>query len=158
MKTTNLTTLEISKKLKEIGFEAETLFYWTKVVKFKKTDPDIDCITIICKNEKWRLYKTDVPAYDLETLIEALPDCITREYKSREDGTIREFKEKLLIRKDEIWYKCYDIETSDDANEYWREYGYEQNISIYSWDDSLANLAGKMLIKLFEAGLIKFNK
>lgn len=158
MKITNLTNLEISKKLKEIGFEAETLFYWTKVVKFKKTDPDIDCITIICENEKWRLYKTDVPSYDLETLLDALPDSIIREYKSNEDGTIKEFKEKLLINKSEIWYKCYDIETSDDANEYWREYGYEQNISIYSWDDSLANIAGKMLIKLFEAGLIKVNK
>lgn len=158
MKTTNLTNLEISKKLKEIGFEAETLFYWTKVVKFKKTDPDIDCITIICENEKWRLYKTDVPAYDLETLIDALPDSITREYKSNKDGTIREFEENLVIEKNKIWYNCYDIETSDEANEYWREYGYVQDISIYSWNDSLANIAGKMLINLFEAGLIKFNK
>ena len=158
MKTTNLTNLEISKKLKEIGFKADTLFYWTKVVKFKKTDPDIDCITIIYENEKWRLYKTDVPSYDLETLLDALPDSITREYKSNEDGTIKEFKEEIVIEKNKRRYKCYDIETSDEANEYYREYGYEQNISIYSWDDSLANIAGKMLINLFEAGLIKFNK
>lgn len=158
MKITNLTNLEISKKLKEIGFKADTLFYWTKVVKFKKTDPDIDCITIICENEKWRLYKTDVPAYDLETLIDALPDSFTREYKSNKDGTIKEFEENLVIEKNKIWYKCYDIETSDEANEFWREYEYQQNISIYHYYDSLTNLAGKMLIKLFEAGLIKFNK
>jgi len=131
MKTTNL---EISKKLKEIGFNAES----SKTVAMIGTK--------------------DYKSYDLETLIEALPDSFTREYKSRKDGTIREFKEKLLISKNEIWYKCYDIKTSDDANEYWREYGYEQNISIYCWDGSLANTAGKMLIKLYEAGIINFKK
>ena len=143
MKTTNF---EISKKLAEIGFKAKAEYYWHTI------------------NNKIELHHVaragfgDYESYDLETLIEALPDCITREYKSREDGTIEEFKEKLLVSKDEIYYKCYDIETSDDANEYWREYGYEQNISIYSWNDSLVNIAGKMLIQLFEAGIINLTK
>lgn len=144
MKTTNY---EISKKLKEIGFEAESDFYWycydTGLAMRHIADAD---------------GKGNIKAYDLETLLDALPDSITREYKSNKDGTIKEFEEKLLIDKRVICYRCYDIETSDDANEYWREYGYEQNISIYSRNDSLANIAGKMLIRLFEAGLIKFNK
>ena len=131
MKTTNF---EISKKLKEIGFNAES----SKTVAIIGTK--------------------DYKSYDLETLIDALPDSITREYKSNKDGTIKEFEEKLIISKNEIWYKCYDIETSDEANEFWREYEYQENISIYHYYDSLANIAGKMLIKLFEAGLIKFNK
>ncbi len=142
MKTTNekiskklkKTNEEISKKLKEIGFEAET-----------------DIV------ENYELY----PSYDLETLINALPDSITREYKSAEDGTIKEFEEKLVIAKNEIWYKCYDIETSDDANEYWREYGYYAKFSevVKSWNgESLADTAGKLLIKLFEAGIINFKK
>ena len=144
MKTTNF---EISKKLKEIGFEAEFNFH------YKATD------NINLYDSGYEDYKEEnTPSYDLETLIEALPDSITREYKSREDGTIREFEEKLLISKNEIWYKCYDIETSDDANEYWREYGYGQDISIYKWDDSLVNIAGKMLIKLYEAGIINLTK
>ena len=144
MKTTNF---EVSKKLKEIGFEAEFNFH------YKATDP------VNLYDSGYEDYKEkNTPAYDLETLLKALPDSITREYKSTEDGTIKEFEERLLISKNEIWYKCYDIETSDDANEYWREYGYEQNISIYNWYDSLANTAGKMLIKLFEAGIINFNK
>ena len=144
MKTTNF---EISKKLKEIGFEADFNFH------YKATD------SINLYDSGYEDYKErNTPSYDLETLIDALPDSITREYKSNEDGTIKEFEEKLVISKNEIWYKCYDIETSDDANEFWREYEYQQNISIYSWDDSLANIAGKMLIQLYEAGIIKFKK
>ena len=154
MKTTNL---EISKKLKEIGFRAETFFFWTKAPKLTKTDKDRYVIALANKvdiSQENEMF----PAYHLETLIEALPDSITREYKSRKDGTIRKFKEELLISKNAIWYRCYDIETSDDANKYWREYGYEKNIRIYSPDDSLANIAGKMLIKLYEAGIINFKK
>jgi hypothetical protein len=148
MKTTNF---EISKKLKEAGFEAQSSFFWCELGK--------DLIKIhISQSHSVPESLDKIKAYDLETLIDALPDSITREYKSTEDGTIKEFEEKLLINKSEIWYKCYDIETSDDANEYGREYGYVQNISIYSWDDSLANIAGKMLIELFEAGIINFNK
>lgn len=150
MKTTNF---EISKKLKEIGFEAETNFYFD--TRTYKAIPDEVFYKRTFNKEEPEHY---LPSYDLETLLDALPDSITREYKSNEDGTIREFEEKLIISKKEIWYKCYDIETSDDANEFWREYEYQQNISIYNWDDSLANIAGKMLINLFEAGLIKFNK
>lgn len=144
MKTTNY---EISKKLKEIGFEAESDFYWYCYDKGQEMRHIADADG-----------KGSVKAYYLETLLDALPDSITREYKSNKDGTIKEFEEKLLIDKRVICYRCYDIETSDEANEFWREYEYQQNISISSRGDSLANTAGKMLINLFEAGLIKFNK
>ena len=151
MKTTNY---EISKKLKEIGFNTSAEKCWAKIRLSKTQEFTLIPLTfdVFANCDEW------FPSYDLETLIDALPDSITRKYKSNEDGTIKEFEEKLLIDKSEIYYRCYDIETSDDANEFWREYRYEQNISIYHWNDSLANLAGKMLIKLFEAGIIKFNK
>ena len=151
MKTTNF---EISKKLKEIGFNTPAEKCWAKIRLSKTQEFTLIPLTfdVFANCDEW------FPSYDLETLLDALPDSIAREYKSNEDGTIKEFEEKLIISKNEIWYKCYDIETSDDANEFWREYQYEQNISIYSWNDSLANIAGKMLIKLFEEGLIKFNK
>ena len=157
MKTTNF---EISKKLKEAGFEDSYIYAWYSdseglpwIQEIQHAKP-----TAVNKYREEVKLTFTAPAYDLETLLDALPDSITREYKSNKDGTIKEFEEKLVIEKNKIWYKCYDIETSDEANEYWREYGYEQNISIYHYYDSLANLAGKMLIKLFEAGLIKFNK
>lgn len=148
MKTTSY---EISKKLKEAGFDAQSSFFWCELGK--------DLIKIhISQSHSVPESIDKIKAYDLETILDALPNSITREYKSNKDGTIREFKEELVIEKNKIRYNCYDIETSDDANEFWREYEYQQNISIYSWNDSLANIAGKMLIKLFEAGLIKFNK
>ncbi len=151
MKTTNY---EISKKLKEIGFNTPAEKCWAKIRLSKTQEFTLIPLTfdVFANCDEW------FPSYDLETLIDALPYSITREYKSNKDGTIKEFEEKLVIEKNEIRYKCYDIETSDEANEYWREYGYEQNISIYSRNDSLANTAGRLLIKLFEAGLIKFNK
>ena len=151
MKTTNF---EISKKLKEIGFNTPAEKCWAKIRLSKTEEFTLIPLTfdVFANCDEW------FPSYDLETLIDALPDSITREYKSNKDGTIKEFKEELVIEKNKIRYKCYDIETSDEANEYWREYGYEHNISIYHYYDSLANLAGKMLIKLFEAGLINFNK
>ena len=150
MKTTNY---EISKKLKEIGFEAEANFYFD--TRTYKAIPDEVFYKRTFNKEEPEHY---LPSYDLETLIDALPNSITREYKSNKDGTIREFEENLVIGKNKIWYRCHDIETSDDANEFWREYEYQQDISIYRRDDSLANIAGKMLINLFEEGLIKFNK
>lgn len=151
MKTTNF---EISKKLEEIGFNTPAEKCWAKIRLSKTQEFTLIPLTfdVFANCDEW------FPSYDLETLLDALPDSITREYKSNKDGTIKEFEENLVIEKNKICYRCYDIETSDDANEYWREYGYEQNISIYHYYDSLTNIAGKMLIKLFEAGLIKFNK
>ena len=156
----NLTNLEISKKLKEAGFEAETLFYWTKAPKFAETDLDIDIISLVSENRKWQLVKSDIPSYDLETLLDALPDFIIRKYKNNNDGKVKEFKERLIIEKEQIRYSCDDIENADDSNYYFREYDYMSDICVFKKFDenSLADTAGKMLIKLYEAGIINFKK
>lgn len=66
MKTTNF---EISKKLKEIGFEAEFNFH------YKATDP------VNLYDSGYEDYKErNTPAYDLETLLEALPKINKQEY------------------------------------------------------------------------------
>ena len=65
MKTTSY---EISKKLKEAGFEAEADYYWHAI------------------NNKIELHHVaraglgDVKAYDLETLLDALPKINKQEY------------------------------------------------------------------------------
>ena len=83
MKTTSY---EISKKLKEAGFEAEADYYFygqqLRNSAFPSHSTDAD-------------RKVHVKSYDLETLLDALPDSITKEYKSKEDGEIKEFKERL---------------------------------------------------------------
>ena len=130
MKTTSY---EISKQLKEAGFEAEGDFGYRV--------PDS---------------LNDLKAYGLETILDALPDSIIREYKSKEDGEVREFKERLIIEKNEIRYSCDDIENADDANRYFNEYGYMQDISLFKKfnDNSLADTAGKMWLLLKEKGII----
>lgn len=150
MKTTSY---EISKKLKEAGFEAEADYNFIErnnqkafLINFK----ELGVIKIM------NGFGVFIKSYDLETLIDALPDFITREYKSKEDGEVREFRERLIIEKEEIRYSCDDIENADDANRFYQEYGYMQDISIFKKfnDKSLADTAGKMWLMLKEKGLI----
>lgn len=141
MKTTSY---EISKKLKEAGFEAETEYYWHTI------NDKIELLHVA------RAGLGDIKAYDLETLLDALPDSIIREYKSKNDGTVKKFKERLIIEKSEIRYSCDDIENADDANRYYQEYGYMQDITIFKKfnDKSLADTAGKMWLMLKEKGIV----
>lgn len=142
MKTTSY---EISKKLKEAGFDAETDFYWYCYDKEQEMRHIADADG-----------KNNVKAYNLETILDALPDFITKEYKSKEDGEVREFRERLIITKNKIRYSCDDIENADDANRYYQEYGYMEDISVFNKfnNESLADTAGKMWLLLKEKGLV----
>ena len=141
MKTTSY---KICKKLKEAGFDAEGDFGYHKSGQFPLQ----------------KLLVSDtlshIKAYDLETLINALPDFITREYKSKNDSSVNKFKERLIIEKNEIRYSCDDIENADDANRYYQEYGYMQDISVFKKfnDNSLADMAGRMWLLLKEKGIV----
>ena len=146
---TKTTSYEISKKLKEARFGKGSAF-----AHFKSK-----CggggIFYVWEGIKIG-YEEEFFSYDLETLLDALPESITREYKSKEDGEIREFRERLIIEKNEIRYSCDDIENADDANRYFNEYGYMQDISLFKKfnDNSLADTAGKMWLMLKERGLV----
>lgn len=146
---TKTTSYEISKKLKETGFDAQSSFFWCRL------DKDLIRIHIsqsYCVPESFDKIK----AYDLETILDALPDSITREYKSKENGEVKEFKEKLIIEKKEIRYSCDDIENADDANRYFQEYGYMQDIGVFKKFDenSLADTAGRMWLELKKKNLL----
>ena len=151
MKTTSY---EISKKLKEIGFSKKShQFYW---VKYKN-----DIMPQEPKLEHWEkiaytLEREEFPSYDLETLLDALPDFITKEYKSKVNWEVKAFRERLIIEKKEIRYSCDDIENADDANRFYQEYGYMQDITVFKKfnDKSLADTAGKMWLMLKEKGLV----
>lgn len=159
MKTTNEA---ISKELAEIGFEAECSYLWfeedqairlndwihpiNKVERINK-----EAITYIPKNS------TNYPAYDLETLIDALPDKITTKFEHCDTGEIWECEETLKICKSGIWYS----HNEDDIDYYRKNYGYYSIFSLvveYWEGESLADTAGRLLIKLYEAGIINFNK
>ena len=142
MKTTSY---EISKQLKKAGFEAETDFYWYCYDKGQEMRHIADADG-----------KGNVKAYDLETILDALPDFIIREYKSKVNWEVKAFRERLIIEKKEIRYSCDDIENADDANRFYQEYGYMQDITVFKKfnDKSLADTAGKMWLLLKEKGLV----
>ena len=102
---TKTTNYEISKKLKEIGFEAET----STSVSMLETK--------------------DYPSYDLETLLDALPE-----------------KTEIIISQ------------LTNKREFYLDYGSRgDEISVeIKENESLANTAGRLLIILHEKNLIKF--
>lgn len=144
---TKTTNFEISKKLKEAGFEAETDFYFheqqLRNLNFPRHFADADT-------------KNNVKSYDLETILDALPDFIIRKYKSKVNWEVKAFIERLIIEKKEIRYSCDDIENADDANRFYQEYGYMQDITVFKKfnNKSLADTAGRMWLMLKEKGLI----
>lgn len=76
MKTTNY---EISRQLAEAGFKGEHDFSWYKKKSGKKLLNYSRCGTVIFQNSKDRIldyYEFCFPAYDLETILEALPKRI----------------------------------------------------------------------------------
>lgn len=135
MKTTNF---EISKKLKEIGFEAEFNFH------YKATDP------VNLYDSGYEDYKErNTPSYDLETLIGALPKDISVKHKY--------YIQFLFIQLADGPIK---IGYYEPCTEYQGHYDMREDVfeSRQEETESLADTAGKMLIKLFEAGIINFNK
>lgn len=122
MKTTNF---EISKKLKEIGFEAEFNFH------YKATDH------VNLYDSGYEDYKEEnTPTYDFETLFNILPKTYN--------------KKQLKIW---VWYNSVYIIYQDSD-------GFiEESITTKKQkNETLADTAGRLLIKLFEAGIINFKK
>lgn len=129
MKTTNY---EISKKLKEIGFEAETNFYFD--TRTYKAIPDEVFYKSTFNKEEPEHY---LPSYDLETLLKAFPNITGIDYENGEIHYQNSYTDYLSKRdgiRTEFYYKM-------DKNEL------------------LVDAVGKLLLKeLHEAGIIKFNK
>ena len=85
------------------------------------------------------------PAYDLETILDALPSVIEKEGS----GNNIYFK----MNKNRVWY---ENSCNCDSSEYCP-------VNIYyridrQKNESLADTAGRLLIQLFEAGIINFKK
>lgn len=133
MKKTNF---EVSKKLKEIGFNVETEYYWHDI------------------NGKTELHHVareglgDYKSYDLETLLEALP-----KYVARNSDTCGEKNSlQVCVASKQIYYE-------DNLGIYKGYRDLKQLFFTTTIDnESLADTAGRLLIKLFEAGIVNFNK
>ena len=122
MKTTNF---EISKKLYELGFDKETIFYYriSDRAFFINTPPDL-------KNVKEHFLKS----YDFETILEVLPKYI--------NGAKTMFNEMLFITKSSLFYGYQ-------ARLYWTKKEPDESLTdcasrllIKLIDDKIINLNG----------------
>lgn len=125
MKVTNL---ETSQKLKELGFEAETVFYFLEV------KPDIYEAQYSSFN---RYNKSVVKSYDLETILEALPKIL-------ESRASLQISYRTMINLAEFHY----ITRQDNLLHIVRQLD----------EESLANTAGRLLVKLLQDNIIKLRK
>lgn len=129
MKTTSY---EISKKLKEQGFEAQSSFFWCELGK--------DLIRIhISQSHSVPESSDKIKVYDLETLLDALPKKI-------------KFKEKEY---------CFWMQWSGSSDCYIMGYVHGNlratELEVSRYDDenkSLADIAGIMLLMLKKKGLV----
>jgi hypothetical protein len=124
---TKTTNYEISKKLKEIGFDKETNFYFTEVA------PDKFEAQYYTNNKEYLLLKS----YDLETLLDALP-------------------KELNLFLGKTWLSL-NLSNKSQSIGYGSEEEYAPEFYfIKEENESLADTAGRLLILLHEKNLIKF--
>ena len=146
MKTTSY---EISKKLKEAGFDVKSDFYW---VKTEKNNIQLDFVEseVGSFQTGWEY----VEAYDLETLLDALPDSIQyKKYKSSDWYY-------LFLRAPSRFSETNKtLGYYNECSEYMDNFrmGCEDGIfevSKLSPNESLADTAGKMWLLLKEKGMV----
>lgn len=143
---TRTTNYEISKKLKEIGFKADCSYFY-----FHSDNNDCEANSL----EKYgfdKISQCDIedkyyPAYELETLLDALPSSI--EYKN-EYNVILNYD--FFLQNDKLGYY---YEHGEYRNDYHMGDGIFE-FSKLSLDESLADTAGRLIIELYEKNLIKF--
>jgi len=131
MKTTDYNT---SVKLKELGFKAE---HSTGHI-INEADEEL------IKKHGISIVSEFYPAYDLETILDALPNYIYSSVIVSDYNFEKDIHNKFWLRiynKDRISY-----ENQNDVI-YFQEY--------FKENESLATTAGRLLVKLIEEGLIK---
>lgn len=132
MKVTNF---ELSKKLAEIGFKAETRTVWNQAVA-----GDIQTYYLSELSSETFELTNPFNAYDLETILEALPKVRNLMSDYGWYLNIWFFRNNLAIG-----YVCEDDPHPD----------YVLNNKE---NESLADTAARLLIKLVEAGIINFKE
>lgn len=121
MKTTNF---EISKKLKEIGFNTPAEKCWAKIRLSKTQEFTLIPLTfdVFANCDEW------FPSYDLETLLDALP----KQYEDKFGDTYY-----LTLTAYSIYYEG-EFSTPN------------QHTTVRKEKESLVDTAGRLLIRLWE--------
>ena len=126
-------SLELSRKLKELGVEQESAFYWWWDFNYKNEPCNIDLRNhgpILGKNEN-----RACAAFTVAELGELLPEKISTGFDS------------LQIHKNGSWEVMYGLYgTTFEAEEFKPTHAEE--------DENLANALAKMLVYLIEQGIL----
>lgn len=131
-----VTSYEISKKLAKIGFKAGTEFYWSLNENGKPFNFRITTHILQFSEYGWETFDR-YGAYDLETILEALPEWI-------HDKETCSSEESLELTKNCIQY-------SSTLSFNYHRVDRQEN-------ESLADTAARLLILLESKGLIKFKE
>jgi hypothetical protein len=153
MKTTNF---EISKKLKEAGFKAETDYYWVEC------EEGIICVNAYVFSDYMSGGEKLCESFDLETILDALPIYIMKEYKDRLSGKFINYVAELTISKYLhssyiIEYRCYNIVPNLENTDVYFDRIFScftENESLFTENVSLADAAGSMWLKIKEKNLL----
>jgi hypothetical protein len=124
------TSYETSKKLAEAGFKAETEFYW---VKWNEGEPEL-----VHEKEQTPALIEKVGAWDLETILEALPSEIDEGFRR--------------LRVFPNFVDCEDKKMR--IGYYYSDFFGGAIRKIKSDNESLANTAARLLLSLHEKNLI----
>lgn len=131
----HITSFEISKKLAEIGFFRKNhQFYWVEYKnEITPQKPKLEYWEKVFCN----LRREQFPAHDLETIFDALPMGIDKDDKRYD-----------LIINQRVFFSYND----DEGNEL------EEFSIMQEGEESLADTAARLLIKLHEAGIVEFKE
>lgn len=136
-----VTSLDLSKQMKEAGFEQESLFWHWR----KDSSSPIHIIfdpNLRAYEENGQLGEIIAPAYTVAELGKMLPKTISK------DGS-----KKINLIGNELW-----IYIDYDAGAYWHCGYSEDNEQSQDWDragKTMAEAMAKMLLYLKENGLLK---
>lgn len=138
---TRTTSYEISKKLKEAGFEDSYIYAWYSDSEGSPWIQEIQHAKPTAVNKYGEEVKLTyiAPAYDLETILDALPKQFQVAWdgeRGKSQATLR-----LTLEKDKIFYK-HDSDELRNAM-YWREKEVQK-----AENESLADTAGRLWLML----------
>lgn len=133
MKTTSY---EISKQLAKAGFEGKTDFTWNReIINCGNSSKEHKFIKY---NNGWSSGEVICPAYDLETILETLPNFIVNKNQG----------ENCLVIDVAFGVIHYEGDNENDT----------LFITTTRNNESLADTAARLLILLHKEGIVNFNK
>ena len=140
---TKTTNFEISKKLAEIGFKAKWENCW------EKNNEKKGIYTLFFFEEWNRDLNNYYPSYDLETILEALPCGLDQ---GNEQYNLKMLPNISISYTNKFFNHIYDY-----RDDFCCENG-EVMYCIRKNKETMVDMAGRLLIKLYENNLIKFKE